>query len=133
MPDYSSYLAGWKRRWQRERNEIEKRRAHAREIAARATELLKQHGATKVIIFGSVLDHTFKPDSDLDLAVEMPYDDWWKWHLKLGEVLDFPIDLVNLRYVKQGFREIILEFGEVLYDKKKWHRSIASTAHEGAR
>ncbi len=57
-PDYSSYIAGWKRRQQLEKAEIEKRRAHARQIALQAVEILEQHGATKVILFGSVLDHT---------------------------------------------------------------------------
>ncbi len=66
--DYSSYIAGWKQRRQREKEEIEKRRAHARQIAAQAVEILEQHGATKVILFGSVLDHTSKLDSDIDLA-----------------------------------------------------------------
>ncbi|MEK7727506.1 MAG: nucleotidyltransferase domain-containing protein, partial [candidate division KSB1 bacterium] len=64
------------------------------------------------------LDHTFKLDSDIDLAVEMPREAWWKWFLKLGEELDFPVDLVPLGKIKQGFREIILEYGEVLYEKE---------------
>jgi len=126
QPDYSSYIAGWKRRQQREKAEIEKRRSQARQIAMQATEILKQHGATKVILFGSVLDHTFKLDSDLDLAVEMPSAAWWEWYLKLGEVLQFPIDLVNLGKIKQGFREIILEFGEVIYEDEKWFSGIAN-------
>lgn len=119
-PDYSSYIEGWKRRQQREKAAIEKRRSQARQIAVQATEILKQHGATKVILFGSILDHTFKRDSDIDLAVEMPSQSWWEWYLKLGEKLNFPIDLVHLRYIQQGFREIILQFGEVLYDDEKW-------------
>jgi predicted nucleotidyltransferase len=126
MPDYSSYIVGWKRHRERERAEIEKRRNHARQIAAQAAEILKQHGAKKVILFGSALDQTFKLDSDLDLAVEMPSAAWWEWYLKLGEVLHFPIDLVNLRYVRQGFREIILEFGEVLYDTEKRYSGTKS-------
>jgi len=119
-PDYSSYIAGWKRRQQQEKAEIEKRRAKAREIAVRATAMLREHGATKVILFGSVLDHTFKLDSDIDLAVEMPAAAWWKWYLKLGETLNFPIDLVHLGKIKTGFREIIFQFGEVLYDQEEW-------------
>jgi len=118
QPDYSSYIAGWKRRQQLEKAEIEKRRAHARQIALQAVEILKQHGATKIILFGSVLDYTFKLDSDIDLAVEMPREAWWKWFLKLGEVLEFPIDLVHLSKIKPGFRKIILEFGEELYEKE---------------
>jgi len=118
-PDYSSYIAGWKRRQEQEKAAIEQRRVHARQIAAQATEILKQHGATKVILFGSILDHTFKLDSDIDLGVEMPAAAWWKWYLKLGETLDFPIDLVHLGKIKTEFREIILEFGEVLYEEKE--------------
>jgi len=49
QPDFSSYIAGWKRRQQQEKAAIEKRRAHTRQLAAQATEILKQHGATKVI------------------------------------------------------------------------------------
>jgi predicted nucleotidyltransferase len=121
-PDYSSYIAGWKRRQQLEKAAIEKRRSQARQIAKQATEILKQHGATKVVLFGSILDHTFKLDSDIDLAVEMPAAAWWKWYLKLGEKLDFPIDLVHLGKISEEFREIILQFGEVIYEKEKWDR-----------
>jgi predicted nucleotidyltransferase len=117
QPDYSSYIAGWKRRQQLEKAAIEKRRAHARQIAMQAVEILKQHGATKVILFGSILDHTFKLDSDLDLAVEMPAEAWWKWYLKLGETLTFPIDLVHLGKINEDFREIIFQFGEVIYEQ----------------
>jgi len=120
QPDYSSYIAGWKRRQQLEKAAIEKRRAEARQIAVQATEILKQHGATKVILFGSALDHTFKLDSDIDLAVEMPSAAWWKWYLKLGEMLNFPIDLVHLGKINEGFREMIFQFGEVIYENEKW-------------
>ncbi|MDZ7361571.1 MAG: nucleotidyltransferase domain-containing protein [candidate division KSB1 bacterium] len=118
-PDYSSYIAGWKRRQQQEKAAIETRRSRARQIAMRATEILKHHGATKVILFGSVLDHTFKLDSDIDIAVDMPSAAWWEWYLKLGEVLQFPIDLVHLDKINEGFREIIFQFGEVLYDQEE--------------
>ncbi len=70
-------------------------------------ERFKKHGATKVILFGSVLDHTFKLDSDIDIAVEMPSAAWWEWYFKLGEVLQFPIDLVRLGKINESFREII--------------------------
>ena len=51
QPDYSSYIAGWKQRQQREKAAIEKRRAHARQIATKATEILKEHGATSQRFF----------------------------------------------------------------------------------
>lgn len=117
-PDYSSYIAGWKQRRQKEKAEIEKRRLHARKVAAQAVDILKQQGATKIILFGSVLEDTFKLNSDIDLAVDMSSAVWWKWFLKLGEELDFPIDLVHLSKIKPGFRKSILEFGEVLYEKE---------------
>ncbi|NUO82598.1 nucleotidyltransferase domain-containing protein [candidate division KSB1 bacterium] len=87
--DYSSYLAGWKQRQQREKAVTEQRRTHARQVAAKAVEILKQHGATKVILFGSVLEHTFKQNPDIDRAVEMPPAAWWEWYLRLGEALEF--------------------------------------------
>lgn len=126
-PDYSSYIAGWKRRQQQEKADIEKRRSQARQIAMQATEILKQSGATKVILFGSVLDHTFKLGSDIDIAVEMPSTAWWEWYLKLGEVLQFPIDLAHLGKINKGFREIIFQFGEVLYDQEEWRCRTTST------
>ncbi len=131
--DYSSYIAGWKRRQQQEKAAIEKRRATAREIAAQAVSILKEHGATKVILFGSVLDHTFKLDSDIDIAVEMPSTAWWEWYLKLGETLNFPIDLVNLAKIRPGFRTIILQFGEVLYEKEKWDSVSSNTNCSGIK
>lgn len=125
--DFSSYIAGWKRRQQLEKAAIEKRRTHARQVADQATQILKQHGATKIIVFGSVLDHTFKTDSDLDLAVAMPAAVWWEWYIKLGEALQFPIDLVNLEKISSGFRDVILQFGEVLYDEEERRGGTAGT------
>jgi predicted nucleotidyltransferase len=127
IPDYSTYIEGWKKRQRREIAEIEKRRRQALQVAEQASKILRQHGAKRIIVFGSVLDEAFGLKSDIDLAVDMPTDKWWEWYLKLGEELDFPIDLVHLRRIAPGFRESILEFGEVLYDKKKRHRRITRT------
>lgn len=133
MPDYATYIAGWKRRQERERSAIARRRTHARRLAAEAAEILKQHGATRIILFGSIFDHTFDLNSDLDLAVVMPYKNWWQWYQRLGQALNFPIDLINFRHVQPGFRESIMEFGEVLYDAEKRNNDAASENYEGVK
>lgn len=54
----------------------------------------------------------------------------WKWYLKLGETLDFPIDLVHLQKIGDDFRELILEFGEVISrnpDRRSGYKLIYKT------
>jgi hypothetical protein len=38
-----------------------------------------------------------------------------------------PVDLVNLAKIRSGFRAIILQFGEVLYEKEKRDRVSSNT------
>ncbi|WP_017306840.1 nucleotidyltransferase domain-containing protein [Spirulina subsalsa] len=49
---------------------LEKRRTHGLEIAQKAAYMLKtEFMASRVVLFGSLLNQTFHENSDIDLAV----------------------------------------------------------------
>ena len=77
-----------------------------------ARRLVREFGARRVILFGSLAWGQADEDSDIDLAVEgLPVGSFFK---ALGEVLadaPAPVDLVELEIAPQGLRERILRDG----------------------
>ncbi|MDA8145902.1 MAG: nucleotidyltransferase domain-containing protein, partial [Thermaerobacter sp.] len=70
----SSYSEAWARRWaaRQAAYEEERRAVYSRLEAklATAAELLRSQGVRQAWLYGSFLDGTWRPDSDVDLAVE---------------------------------------------------------------
>lgn len=100
--------------------ERERDRASAEEamlVAQRlATVLVRDHGARRVVLFGSLATGRFGPGSDIDLAVE---------GLAPGTVIDvgvaleplagrFQLDLVRLEALPDGFRARVERDGMTL-------------------
>jgi predicted nucleotidyltransferase len=85
----------------------------AREIAER---LVKQYGAKRVILFGSVVrKRRLRRESDIDLATEgMPLDNFYKivGDLRASDVR--LIDLVRYEGLRESFKKVIASEGVVL-------------------
>ncbi len=63
----------------------------------KAIGILKDAGCDEVYIFGSVVDGTVTPQSDIDLAVKgIPPKFFFKVFAKLVMQLDHPVDLIDL-------------------------------------
>lgn len=98
------YRAGLQRRLKQHQQEQHHKQQRGWQIARQAAQILKSRwGASKVVLFGSMLEATNIHDrSDIDLAVwGLPGDDYFR---ALAELLDldpeFAIDLVEIEYAK---------------------------------
>lgn len=112
-----TYIDAWKEQTAQQKRIIQQRKQQALEIVTKAVEILKKEGATRVILFGSLVNDSFQLKSDIDIAVEMPFDSYWKWYLDIEDDLNFPIDLVNLKMINPSFKKFIFEHGKILYEK----------------
>ena len=62
-----------------------------------AAQLLRQMGATDVVLFGSASKGSLRPDSDVDMAVTgLPAGVYFSAVSKASDILGRPLDLVDL-------------------------------------
>ena len=116
----AAYREGLRRRLNQpltadERAVLDAARREAQEMAVR---LVKQHGARRVILFGSVArQRRLRPDSDIDLAIEgMPTETFYQLVGDLCTAQGRQIDLVRLETARESLRKIIVLEGRVLAD-----------------
>jgi predicted nucleotidyltransferase len=77
--------------------------------------LRRDYGAATVILFGSLANRTFGPDSDVDLAVSgLGREAYFKALADLMDVFEGPVDLVRLEDAPASLRERIDAEGERL-------------------
>ncbi len=92
---------------------MKQRQQEGLEIARKCANFLKQkYGVTKVVLFGSLLNHEdMNPHSDIDLAVwDLPEQDYFKAVGFLIELANsFSIDLVEVQNVRPYILEAIQE------------------------
>jgi len=116
-PSFAPYLVGMRQRAEQStlRREAERRRLLAQ--AAVAAGLLREcFGASQVWVFGSLLrPGGFDEASDIDLAVSgvIPERFFAAW-AAATQVLDRPLDLVDLDDCQAGLRAAILKEGQAL-------------------
>ncbi|MBM4431747.1 MAG: nucleotidyltransferase domain-containing protein [Chloroflexi bacterium] len=112
------YRATAQHRWEKERQELARRRECAWQVARRATALLKeQFGATQVAAFGSLVHgFWFSRTSDIDLAAwGLRVDDYFVAVARLQDLSpDFRIDLVTMESCRPALRDIIVREGKPL-------------------
>jgi predicted nucleotidyltransferase len=111
------YIETWRRRFAAQEAESRALAAQARLALNEAVAILKNHGAKRIILFGSLHQgERFHRGSDIDLAVEgIPPQKFIRASADLMMALDWPIDLKPLDEVDDFFRKIILQKGEVIY------------------
>jgi len=82
-------------------------------IQAQIVPILKEAGVLKSSLFGSVARGEARPDSDVDILVELPEGksmfDLVRLELKLQEVLGKKVDLVTYRSVHPLLKDIIFK------------------------
>lgn len=74
-------------------------------------EVLRRHGVRYAYVFGSQVDGTARPDSDVDLAVAGPVDEW-----TLRAVVPDVVDLVLLDTAPEVLAGRVASTGVVLFD-----------------
>ena len=93
---------------------LQGRRSHGITIAQQAAQLLKQWGATRVMLFGSILTEYFHETSDQDIAVQdLPEQLYFRAVAQLQDISSFTIDLVEINYAALHIQEAIAQGREL--------------------
>lgn len=85
-------------------------------------EVLKKGlGPEKIILFGSRAKPDYRGNADFDLAVDVERGPIQK-ERKIKEEVEYvsglyKVDIVYLRSVEEGFRNIILKTGKIVYER----------------
>lgn len=88
-----------------------------REVA----EFCRRHGIRKLSLFGSVLSDRFRPDSDIDVLVELADEQpvgliaLAAMEIELGEILGRKVDLRTPSELSRYFRDEVLRTAVVQY------------------
>jgi uncharacterized protein len=94
--EMQGYILTAQRQEQQRQEQLEHRRQQGLAAATTAATQLKQWGATKVVLFGSLLDESFYEQSDMDLAVwGLPENLYFKAVAQLQGIAGFEVDLVE--------------------------------------
>lgn len=115
----SEYVDYWRRRRdaQQAKNQrlVQSARADLKEIV---DVLVREFGATHIILFGSLAQGRFAEGSDIDLAVEgIPPSEYFAALAAVNDLTALWVDLKPLEVLTPHFRRRVLETGEVLYAK----------------
>jgi predicted nucleotidyltransferase len=93
-------------------------RERARRILARLPAVvrsLREAGALRILLFGSLAEERARPDSDLDLAVGgLPADRYFAALAEAMRLAACPVDLVRLEDASESLRERITNEGREL-------------------
>jgi len=74
-------------------------------------QLLKKYNGKKLILFGSHADGSADESSDIDFAVDINPEYFFKFYIELEEQLNKKIDLILIPFLMKKFRERIEEKG----------------------
>ncbi|MGA7932397.1 MAG: nucleotidyltransferase domain-containing protein [Kovacikia sp.] len=103
------------RRRQAEREQQQQtRQQRGWQVAREAAQVLKQEfGARQVWLFGSMLEvKRVRAESDIDLAVAgLPDDRYLEAVVRLLDLSDFSVDLVQVEHARSRIREVIEQKG----------------------
>lgn len=113
--DLAQYRVAARARHEQEREQLERLREHAWQMAREAAKLLRRKfGATRVVVFGSLIHgECFTPWSDLDIAAwGIPAG---KTLQAMGEVMELgskiEVNLVDMAICKPRLKKVIEEEG----------------------
>lgn len=112
--ELSPYVAYWRQRQRADRAHSLRLARQARADALRIAAMLRRDfAATRVVLFGSVTQGRFLPDSDIDLAVEgLAAAEFFAALAQAGKLSEFPIDLKPLEDLIPHVRARVLATGE---------------------
>jgi len=118
MPDYSTYIAGWKERERAERQAVEARRQIALAEARKVAQFLGEtFGVIRAVGIGSAFDaKRFTLRSDLDLVVEGLADrDYFSASAQIRFLTNFEVDLIPIESANHLLKQRVAEEGVQLW------------------
>ena len=78
--------------------------------------LVREFGATRVVLYGSLVTGLFRADSDIDLAVTgVPAERFMTALGRVRELAGRRVDLVDLDWAEASLQQVIARRGEVLH------------------
>jgi uncharacterized protein len=108
--EIQGYILTAQRQEQQRQERLENRRQKGLVGATTAAVQLKQLGATKVFLFGSLLNESFYERSDMDLAVwGLPENLYFKAVAQLHGISGFEVDLVEAENAMPHILEAIAQ------------------------
>ena len=88
---------------------------HVREVTQ---TILQRYGVTRAALFGSAAKDRLRPESDIDILVQIDKDisllDFVALKLELQDALGRPVDLVEYDTIKPRLRDNILSHQETI-------------------
>ncbi|MCI0496634.1 nucleotidyltransferase domain-containing protein [candidate division KSB1 bacterium] len=99
-------------------NEIKKYPQEISDELIKAVNILRNEGAKKVILFGSLAKKKFRDQSDIDLACEGLEDRrFFNVFGKLLLHIKKPLDLIDINDANEFFANRVKEEGIILYEE----------------
>ncbi|MBC8235502.1 nucleotidyltransferase domain-containing protein [bacterium] len=119
MSNHSEYIKAFLKVISEQDEHNSRLREYAQQTANLCTQrLVKDFGAKKVYLFGSLIDNTFTDGSDIDLAIEGAKTiDYLKAIAALEGINGFSVDLLNFESCSTPIKKRILKYGKVLFDE----------------
>jgi predicted nucleotidyltransferase len=91
---------------------------YVRQIKQAVVPILRRYGVSKAALFGSIVKNRMRPDSDIDMLVQIDQDisllDFVGLKIELEEALNRNVDLVEYDTIKPLIREHILKEQEMI-------------------
>lgn len=115
LEQMQQYILTARARQQQRVATLKQRRQHGFKIAKTATQILKtEFGASRIVVFGSLLSENFHETSDLDLAVwRLPEKSYFKAVARLLSLSNFEVDLVEVQYASSEILAAIAQGTEL--------------------
>ena len=99
----------------KKRSDMNRTIKHIRELIV---PILQSYGVSKAALFGSVVKDQIRPDSDIDILVQIDKDisllDFVGLKLELEQILKTDVDVVEYDTIKPLLRESILKEQQVI-------------------
>ncbi len=116
MPE-TEFVDHWKNKREQRRLQLQALAEAARqELEPAVRVLVRQYGARRIILFGSLVKGRFVEGSDIDLAVEgLAPADFYPALAAVNRVTSRWVDLKPLEDLDPFFRRRVLDTGEILF------------------
>lgn len=96
-----------------------KEKALIKQVYSFSQNLAKTYGLKRVYLFGSLAEGLFFKGSDIDIAIEgMDFANYLKALAEYNYIKNIHLDILSLEFCPPELKEVILEKGKLIYEKK---------------